>query len=221
MTRRCAAHQPRFAPFHLRFHPLLRRSFGFSFRRFSFSPSASSYLHRTHFVNRVPLLFRFSSYLLPFPPCFLPSRPSLYPDRLDISITIFAAPLRMFALPYLSAFPRALLRSDFTLANDSAEIPPRPVARSRSTLYWTNRSENGELLSRSTPQNPSTPRIRHDTACSGNCLRPRFISLLLLLFFLHRPNLSPGKYRVARTWQPSIRTRATEGEAKSQFRSSP
>lgn len=31
VTWRCAAHQPRVAPFHLRFHPLLRRSFRLSF----------------------------------------------------------------------------------------------------------------------------------------------------------------------------------------------
>lgn len=63
VTWRYAAHQPRFAPFHLRFHPLLRSSFGFSFCSLSFSLFASSYLCYTYFVNETPLLFRFFSSL--------------------------------------------------------------------------------------------------------------------------------------------------------------
>jgi len=44
VTWRCAAHQPRVAPFHLRFHPLLRRSFRVSLPLSSFFPPSPSLL---------------------------------------------------------------------------------------------------------------------------------------------------------------------------------
>lgn len=90
VTWRCAAHQPRFAPFHLRFHPLLRPSFGFSFLRPSFFSLC--------FV--IPML-----YLLcqrnptPLPLLFLSSR-AVQPRLADISISTFVALLNFTLLHF-------------------------------------------------------------------------------------------------------------------------
>jgi len=118
VTWRYAAHQPRFAPFHLRFHPLLRFSFEFSFCSLFFSPFTSSYLCYTYFVNETPLLFRFFSSLRA-------------PFRLDRLIFLFQPSLlsRIFTLlhfytiTFRNAAPLYFFSlSDFAVANDSLEF---------------------------------------------------------------------------------------------------
>lgn len=147
VTWRCAAHQPRFAPFHLRFHPLLRRSFRFSFCSLSFSPFASSYLRCTYFVNEVPLLFRF---FLPsaFPPflsfsfflLFFHFAP-LYLERLIFLLQ--PSPSRIFALPYFSTggdTPNAARSFSFGFHPPERfrRIAPRPMVPLRALLGAAN-----------------------------------------------------------------------------------
>lgn len=118
VTWRCAAHQPRFAPFHLRFHPLLRPSFEFSFCSLSFSPFASSYLCYTYFVNETPLLFRFfSSLRTPFrlDRLIFLFQPSLL-SRIFTLLHFYTITFRNVAPPY--TFPP----SDSAVANDSLEF---------------------------------------------------------------------------------------------------
>lgn len=141
MTWRCAAHQPRFAPFHLRFHPLLRRSFGFSFCSLSFSPSASSYLCYTYFVNETsPRLAFLSLHIRLFSASF---PRAVSPRPVDISISTFVA-LSNFHITTLSRnyVPRRcslpvtpLPSSSFSLIprlqTRFPRIPPRPAVHSR------------------------------------------------------------------------------------------
>jgi len=136
VTWRCAAHQPRFAPFHLRFHPLLRRSFGFSFCSPSFSLTLFCFvipmLHLLCQRNRSP-----RSSLVSF---------SLFAFRLDRLIFLFQPSLlsRIFTLPRFSAITfRNAAFSPYTLPPpyDSAvakrfpRIPPRRVVHSRLSVY--------------------------------------------------------------------------------------
>lgn len=119
VTWRCAAHQPRFAPFHLRFHPLLRPSFGFSFLRPSFFSLC--------FV--IPML-----YLLcqrnptPLPFLFLSSR-AVQPRPADISISTFVALLNFTLLHFYAITFRDVCSAleffslcDSAVANDSLEF---------------------------------------------------------------------------------------------------
>lgn len=196
----------------------------------SFSPFASSYLRCTYFVNEVPLLFRFSSLFLSFLPFFFSSRRFL-PRPTDISITTFAfsnfrITILLSAATFRQQAPRTpvfhLSSLRFHPRERFRRIPPRPVVL-RSALYWTNCSENNELLSRPTPQNPPL-RIRYDTpcSCSENCFSDHLLPLPSFPFnprslvFLPRSELSLRQNTlVARTWQPSIRIRTTKSEIKS------
>lgn len=145
MTWRCAAHQPRFAPFHLRFHPLLRPSFGFFFLLpFFFS-----------FCFVIPML-----YLLcqrnptPFPLLFLSSR-TVQPRPTDISISTFVVSLSFFQISHY-----------YILQNSTTFLCPLLFLRFRGckrflfkflldrlSVYETNESESNGLLSRSLLQN--------------------------------------------------------------------
>lgn len=100
-------------PFHLRFHPLLRSSFGFSFCPLSFSLFTSSYLCYTYFVNET---------LTPLPLLFLSSR-AVQPRPTDISISVFAALsnftlLHFCAITFRESAPLCTFSpSDSTVAN--------------------------------------------------------------------------------------------------------
>lgn len=98
VTWRCAAHQPRFTPFHLRFHPLLRRSFGLPLSSFFF---ASSYLY----AILIPLLLLLlCCFFFLFSFLFAP----LTPKPTDISILILAAlsNFRRYSFQRYRALPR-------------------------------------------------------------------------------------------------------------------
>lgn len=127
MTWRCAAHQPRFAPFHLRFHPLLCRSFGFSFCSLFFS-------FVCFVISTLYLLCQRNFASASFPLLFAP----FLPGRADISISISAAFSNFHTLPHFSAItfrdaarspplhPFTFPPSDFAVASDYAEFLPRP-----------------------------------------------------------------------------------------------
>lgn len=134
VTWRCAAHQPRFAPFHLRFHPLLRFSFGFSFYLLSFSPFASSYLCYTYFVNETPLLFRCLSLSSRAAPFRLNRLIFLFQPSLHSQIFI---QLHFYTITFRNACSAlySLLPSDSAVRNDSLEFLPRPVVHSRLSVY--------------------------------------------------------------------------------------
>lgn len=186
MTWRCAAHQPRFAPFHLRFHPLLRRSFGFSFCSLSFSPFASSYLRCTYFVNEVPLLSvsplsLFLSLRSLFVSFFFSRAP---PRSTDISITtIFARRLfsnfRITILSTASNIPRVPLStfppSDFTLVNDSAKFlfGRRQGSARRFIGQTTRRTASYYRDRRAAKSSPATSDITlRPENCFSDHLRP-------------------------------------------------
>lgn len=196
MTWRCAAHQPRFAPFHLRFHPLLRRSFGFSFCSFSFSPFASSYLRRAHFVNQLPLLFRFSSYFLPFLSFFFSL--SLYPDRL---IFLLQPSPRLLEFSHYHTYPRFPV-SVFPLISPSRAIPPNSSATAGGScafdaLLGEPLGEQRVIIKIEPAKTSPAHSVRYRfprTVSPIDCLRPHLI--LLLPFF----SLLPGQtYRRANT----------------------
>lgn len=198
VTWRCAAHQPRFAPFHLRFHPLLRRSFGFAV---FFAPllflsrsSASSYLCYTYFVNEtvLSLLFRF----------FFSLSFSLYtravPPR-DQLIFLFQPSLlsRIFALPRFSAItfrntvslPRTFSPYDFAVANDSLEYLLDESFIHVFGLLDKRVGRSGGLLSRPTPRDPrSLLHLRYGGGDGGIRSENCFLRLTTAAFSTFNPH---------------------------------
>lgn len=209
VTWRCAAHQPRFAPFHLRFHPLLRPSFGFSF--------LLPFFFSLCFV--IPML-----YLLcqrnpaPFSLLFLSSR-AVQPSPTDISISTFVALsnftlLHFYAITFRDVAPLYTFSlSDSAVANDSLEfLPVQPFIQLRLSA---NGSESSGLLSRSLLQNPRSLHLRYYPVRTLRTVSP--VDYPRLPFNPHPypsatlvpESIAEAKCRFARTWQPSIRTRDT------------
>lgn len=137
VTWRCAAHQPRFAPFHLRFHPLLRRSFEFSFCSPSFSLTLFCFV-----IPMLHLLCQRNRALAPLPFLFL----SLHaPFRLEIDWYFYFNLRCSLEFSHYRAFPR--LRSTtlflpsyflslwFRGCKRFPQIPPRRVVHSRLSVY--------------------------------------------------------------------------------------
>lgn len=155
VTWRCAAHQPRFAPFHLRFHPLLRRSFGLSFCSPSFFSHAL--LLRHTYVTLTLSTKPFSSLLFLF--FFL-----LFSFCLDRLIFLFQPSLlsRIFTLPRFSAITFRNAASPPILSLPMIPrlqtMPPNTSSTSRSFTFVglldKQVGKSGGLLSSSTPRNP-------------------------------------------------------------------